>query len=352
MKDFGLTDLFQVLGQQQKTGVLNLQGEKKSVQVLFDKGMIVRTAFPSESGEESPLGKRLIRGGLISPENWKKAHPLRKEKGESLERVLVEQGWVSREDLSAALRLLTVDTIYSLFKWKGGNFQFETEEVSYDPEFIEPLNSEFLLLDVLRMVDEWPMIAERIPTFDLVLQRTHPLATLDTLTGTPWEKNRTFQMEVIYELIDGQRTIKEIIELSFLEEFETCKNLLVLMDAGLVERSTVVREKTKKHIRLPSIHLPSFRIGRDIHLGKILLNVSAFFLVVILGLFLFSHLMVNRGDGFPVRAKERQSWMAFRRALQPVEEKKITNARNVFYIEENRYPLHPEEMMQKGLLIK
>lgn len=113
MKDFGLTDLFQVLGQQQKTGVLNLEGEKKSVQVLFDKGMIVRTAFPSESGEESPLGKRLIRGGLISQEDWKKAHQLRREKGESLERVLVEKGWVSREDLSAALRLLTVDTIYS-----------------------------------------------------------------------------------------------------------------------------------------------------------------------------------------------------------------------------------------------
>ncbi len=352
MKDFGLTDLFQVLGQQQKTGVLNLEGEKKSVQVLFDKGMIVRTAFPSESGEESPLGKRLIRGGLISQEDWKKAHQLRREKGESLERVLVEKGWVSREDLSAALRLLTVDTIYSLFKWKGGSFQFEAEEVSYDPEFIEPLNSEFLLLDVLRMVDEWPMIAERIPTFDLILQRTNPLATLDALTGTPWEKNRTFQMEVIYELIDGQRMVKEIIDLSFLEEFETLKNLLVLMDAGLIERSSIVPEKTKKHLRLPSIHLPSFRIGREIHLGKILLNVSAFFLVAILGLFLFSHLIVGREDGFPFRAIERQNWKAFRSALQPAEKKKIANARNVFYIEENRYPLQPEEMVQKNLLIK
>jgi hypothetical protein len=28
LKEFGLTDLFQVLGQQQKTGVLNLQGDE------------------------------------------------------------------------------------------------------------------------------------------------------------------------------------------------------------------------------------------------------------------------------------------------------------------------------------
>jgi hypothetical protein len=352
LQDFGLTDLFQVLGQQQKTGVLNLQGEKKSVQVLFDKGMVVGTAFPSETGDENPLGRRLIRGGLISQENWKKAGQLQKEKGGSLARVLVESGWVSREDLSAALRLLTVDTIYSLFKWKAGTFQFEAEEVSYDPEFIEPINSEFLLLDVLRMVDEWPMIAERIPTFDQVLQRTHPLATLDALTGTPWEKSRTFQMEVIYDLIDGQRTIKQIIELSFLEEFETCKNLLVLMDAGLVEGSTVVPEKTGGRIRLPSFHLPSFGIGRKIHLGKILLNAVAFFLVAVFGLFLISQLVPARGGGFPLGTQEHQSWIAFRDAIKPAEEKKIANARAIFYLEENHYPLHLEEMVKKGLLTR
>ena len=352
MNDFGLTDLFQVLGQQQKTGVLNLEGEKKAVQVLFDKGMIVGTAFPSESAEESPLGKRLIRGGLVSQENWKKAVQLGKEKRESLARTLVEQGWVSREDLSAGLRLLTVDTIYSLFKWKSGSFQFEAEKVSYDPEFMEPLNSEFLLLDVLRMVDEWPMIAERIPSFDLVLQRTHPLATLDALAGTPWEKNRTFQMEAIYGLIDGQRTIREIIELSFLEEFETCKNILVLMDAGLVERGTLAPEKNQKQFRFPSFHLPSLRIVGKIHLGKILLNVCAFFLVAIFGLFLFSRLIADRGDYLPFQTKERQKWIAFRSAVQPVEEKKIANARNVFFIEENRYPQNLDEMVRKGLPAK
>jgi hypothetical protein len=30
-----------------------------------------------------------------------------------------------------------------------------------------------------------------------------------------------------YDLIDGQRPIREIIELSFVEEFETCKNLIL-----------------------------------------------------------------------------------------------------------------------------
>ncbi len=57
LKEFGLTDLFQVLGQQQKTGVLNLQGDEKTVQVFFDKGMIVKVEFPEERGQKSPLAE-------------------------------------------------------------------------------------------------------------------------------------------------------------------------------------------------------------------------------------------------------------------------------------------------------
>ena len=164
---------------------------------------------------------------------------------------------ITKEDLSAALRLLTFDTIYGLFKWQGGTFRFETKPVSYDQEFVEPLNSEYLLLDVLRMVDEWPMIAERLPSFDMVLQKINPMATLDILAGTPWEKSRTFQMEVIYDLIDGQRAIKEIIDLSFVEEFETCKNLINLMDAGLIELDFGQREEREaKGRKIPGDQTP------------------------------------------------------------------------------------------------
>ncbi len=183
-----MTDLFQVLGQQRKTGILNLEGDKKAVQVLFDEGLIVGVAFPGDTGEETALGRRLIRGRVISAENWHRAYQQHQENLAGLEKVLVSNGMVTKEDLTAALRLLTVDTIYGLFKWKGGNFRFETKPVSYDHEFVEPMNSEFLLLDVLRMVDEWPMIAERLPSFDIVLQKLNPMSTLDVLSGDPLGK--------------------------------------------------------------------------------------------------------------------------------------------------------------------
>jgi hypothetical protein len=337
LKEFGLTDLFQVLGQQQKTGVLNLQGDKKSVQVFFEKGMIVRVEFPEETGEEIALGRRLIRGGLISAENWRKAYQQHEENLVGLEKVLVGCGLVTKEDLSAALRLLTVDTLYGLFKWKRGNFRFETRPVSYDPEFVEPMNTEFLLLDVLRMVDEWPMVAKRLSSFDMVLQKINPMATLDLLMGTPLEKNRTFQMEVIYDLIDGQRAVKEIIDLSFVEEFETCKNLILLMDAGLIESTAGIVKKEPGG-------------GKKSRVAKHLADAGAYLLVGISALLLFFQFTAARLSNFPFTHGEWQGWHVLQDSVRKVYEVKARTAREVFFLEENRLPKDPSEMVSRGLL--
>ena len=332
-----MTDLFQVLGQQRKTGILNLEGDKKVVQVLFDKGQIVGVAFPGESGEETALGRRLIRGRVISAENWHRAYKQHKDNLVGLEKMLVSNGMVTKEDLTAALRLLVVDTIYGIFKWRGGSFRFETKSVSYDHEFVEPMNSEFLLLDVLRMVDEWPMIAERLPSFDIVLQKTDPMATLDALVGTPWEKNRTFQMDVIYDLIDGQRSISEIIELAFVEEFETCKSLILIMDAGLVESTSIKAKKARRE-------------KRKFQGAKYLGNAAAFLLVVIFALLLFSQFAATRLVDFPLTDGERQALHTVRDSESKVHDLKIKNAAQVFFLEENRYPKNLSEMRERGLL--
>jgi hypothetical protein len=333
LKEFGLTDLFQVLGQQQKTGVLDLQGDEKSVQVFFEKGMIVRVEFPEETGEDIAFGRKLIRSGLISAENWRRAFQRHEENLIGLEKVLVSSGLVTKEDLSAAIRLLTVDTLYGLFKWKRGNFRFENRPVSYDPEFVEPMNTEFLLLDVLRMVDEWPMVEKRLSSFDMALQKVNPMATLDILTGTRWEKNRTFQMEVIYDLVDGQRSVKEIIDLSFVEEFETCKNLILMMDAGLIEPSGVKVKKEKES-------------GKGRHLA----DVGAYVAVGVLTLLLFFHFVENRLPHFPYGDEELQAWQRVHDSLKKVQEVKWKNAREVFFLEEGRYSQSPAELVRQGLL--
>jgi hypothetical protein len=340
LKDFGLTDIFPLIGQQQKTGVLTLEEDTKSkrvVQILFDKGLIVGTAFPSEPPDDPSLAKRLIRGGVLSEEKWKKAYNQQKEELISIENALLNTGMVVKEDLVAALRLLTFETFYDLFKWKGGLFRFETKEISYDPNFIEPIPSEHLLLDILRMVDEWPMIAERIPTFDIVLKKSDPAATLDDLTGTPWEKKRMVQMDVLYDLVDGRRTVQQIIDLSFIGEFDACKNLLVLMDAGMVEPVTLGVSTEKKKKIMPLLHL------RD---------VTAYLLLGLLASFLAYQLSITRWAEFPFTQKEHQRLLEIQATLRKIETLKTMNAREVFFLEEGRYPTNPSEMVNRELLTR
>jgi hypothetical protein len=300
--------------------------------------MIVGVAFPSEPEEEPVLARKLIRGKLITPEDWKKAYEQHQEGLLGIEKVLAQSEMVKKEDLTAALRLLTFDTIYGLFKWKGGTFRFENRPVSYDPELVEPLQSEYLLLDVLRMVDEWPMIAERLPDFDAIPRKTNPSAALEALNGTPWEKNRSFQMEVVYDLIDGYRSVREIIDLSFVEEFETCKILLLMIDAGLVEPlpTAIPQQEKKKRFRI--------RVPQN------LANPGAYLLAGIIALLLSFGLITTRLSHFPLSRNEVQGWRVFQESLKKVQEAKIKNAREVFFLEKSRYPKDIDEMAREGLL--
>ncbi len=281
------------------------------------------------------MGKRLVRGGLLTPEAWKKAFTQHREELVGLESVLAKNQMVRNEDLGAVLRLLISETLYGLFKWNGGKFRFEAREVASDPHLLEPINAEFLLLDVLRMVDEWPLMADRIPTSQMVLRKVNEMATLEMLAGSAWADKRSFQMEVIYELINGQRTINDIVDQGFVGEFETCKNLITMMDAGVIEP-----------VGINPIHARR-NGGRS---KKILRNVGGYLLLGGLFLALAFQLIGVRGRTFPLSPQEYEGWKALRQPAEKMEGKKKENAAEVFLIEKNRYPFDKSELIKNGLM--
>jgi hypothetical protein len=295
----------------------------------------VGIAFPEETAETSPLGKRLVRGGLLTPEAWKKVFAQHREELGSLESALTKNQTVRNEDLGAVLRLLISETVYGLFKWTGGEFRFEAREVISDPHLLEPINAEFLLLDVLRMVDEWPLLADRIPTSQMVLRKVNEMATLEMLAGSAWADKRTFQMEVIYELINGQRTISDIIDQSFVGEFETCKNLITMMDAGMIEPVGINPVRDRRNG------------GRS---KKTLKNIVGYLLLGGLSLTLVFELVGIRGKFFPLSSQEYEGWKTLRQPVEKMEGKKREHAVEVFLIEKSRYPLDKSELIKSGLM--
>jgi tetratricopeptide (TPR) repeat protein len=80
-------------------------------------------------------------------------------------------------------------------------------------------------MEAARRIDEWAYISERVPTTAEVLVAT--VDTIDAGSSAPTGP-------AVFELLDGRRNVARIVELTGLSNFQVCKVLSQLLDAGAV----------------------------------------------------------------------------------------------------------------------
>jgi hypothetical protein len=251
--DFGIADIFQLIGQQTKTGELLLRSQSDEVRVYFHQGAVVR----AESSARPPnmlLGAMLLNAEVLTQQELDRALGEQKRTAKRIGAVLRELDLVGEEDVRAFCRLQMTETVFRLFTWETGDYEFEqTESVAIDAE-VEPVRSETILIEGLRMLDEWPLIRRRIPSYEVVVERLKPLPPpraedldldLDVFglsepkTGAnpaqpPPDADVGEHERIVYGLIEPGRTLAKLIHLSRLGEFETCRAVLALVSGGFV----------------------------------------------------------------------------------------------------------------------
>jgi len=259
-KDFGLADIFQLIGLQKKTGVLTMRGEAgRLVTVSFEKGMVV-FADEFQRTESERLGNVLLRTRLLSQEQLDRAMAAQKSTAQRLGHILIEQQLISQQSLAAALQLQVKETVYQLFRWQEGSYHFSPEPVTFDREIYTPIPAEFVLMEGTRMIDEWPILEKKIPNFQVVFERivravparpglSSPAKPgIDDLmdfdggepeapAATAFERGGEAlgpRENSILALIDGARTVRDLIDLGHFGEFETCKVLYGLLSLNLI----------------------------------------------------------------------------------------------------------------------
>ena len=174
LKDFGIADIFQLISHQSKTGVLHLHSKNKEVRISFVNGDVVRAESTTRKKRDL-LGAMLVRAEAISEAQLEQALEIQKRTLKRLGHILVERGFLKKEELKQFTHLQTTETVYKLFNWETGTYAFETEEVTYDKETVEPIRSENVLMEGFRMVDEWPMIRKKINSFEMCFKRVKDL---------------------------------------------------------------------------------------------------------------------------------------------------------------------------------
>lgn len=124
---FGVGDWLEILRAQRRTGELSITEDERRYGIHLVKGSIVGISSP-EAGE-SRLGELLIRRGLITPEQAKTAVTVHQETGRPVGDIVKSLGWVTGEDLSAALSTQVDERLTSLLGLRQPEGRFvETAE--------------------------------------------------------------------------------------------------------------------------------------------------------------------------------------------------------------------------------
>lgn len=233
LQDFGIADVFQLIGQQRKTGVLEFAGHGEQIQFLFDRGAIV-SAAPVGLWSHAALGEMLLRCGLLTRDRVEALRAECEASAQTLPGVAIARGWLEASELRQIEDLLTRETIFSVLRWQFGSFDFTAQEVEHDREFDSLLGAEQVLMDGLRMVDEWHSFAELVPSEDLVFQRV--LSFEEFRERASGESARYLAAsERVFSLIDGRLAVRRIIDLSLLGTFDAVRALANLHRARAIE---------------------------------------------------------------------------------------------------------------------
>jgi tetratricopeptide (TPR) repeat protein len=228
LKEASLPDVLQLLALGQKTGCLSIADRSNFGYIYFDKG---RICYASIVNRRDRLGEILVKHQRITSEQLDAAiHRQSKDRDKKLGEILVGMGVITQEDLERYIRVQIEESVYYLFTWTQGTFNFETDVRPERQDFLVNINPESLLLEGARRVDEWSLIEKKIPSFDLIF-------TVDKDRLAISEAALTETQQRILPLLDGARDIHQVIEDSGLGEFEIGKALYGLMTAGFVHRA-------------------------------------------------------------------------------------------------------------------
>ncbi|MCM2256189.1 MAG: DUF4388 domain-containing protein [Vicinamibacteria bacterium] len=258
IKDFGLPDIFQLIGLQRKTGTLTLKRDAEQVTVVFENGMVVASDTIGKRIEDK-LGHVLVKTGRLTRERLEEALAVQKQTLQRLGHVLVETGALAPKDLKAALAVQVQQTLFRLFRWKEGEYAFDsTDSVDYDRDNTNPMSADFILMEGIRMVDEWPIIEKKIPSMDLVFKSAVDPRLVELSGGSDdggldemfagmggdaakgaagpaaSKIKLTPDEHRVYQHVDGSNTVQQVVDSVGALEFEVCRTLFDLLNRNII----------------------------------------------------------------------------------------------------------------------
>ena len=161
-----LTDLLQFLAAARKSGTLKFDQGKITKQIYFKNGKIVGS---KSNDPREYLGQVLLHYGKVDEIQLKVAREIQRTTGAKLGEVLVEQGFLTEDDVLTILKTRTLDAIYDLFVWTDGDFEFYDDEPPPEDLLLIEVEPTNVIMEGIYRIDEFARYRTLVPTDRTIL---------------------------------------------------------------------------------------------------------------------------------------------------------------------------------------
>src|SRR5579875_1207563 len=152
LQTLGLQSILKMLALSGKTGTLFVHSGPETISIGLRKGQILAVR-ENESTQYDLLGMLCLINKL-DPPRAQSVREMAKGNMQVALALLVENNWMSRDEMQRRLEFAITQTISHALRWVNGRFSFHRQLIAMESR-MDPLDVDSVLLEALRQADEW-----------------------------------------------------------------------------------------------------------------------------------------------------------------------------------------------------
>lgn len=236
LKDFGITQLLNLINLARKTGTLYLEGGQNKAYLCFREGALV---YATVDGQELALLPLLQQSGKLTAEQARviAAHAAGKP-DRDVAMMLIQSGHIQQQEVVQSVRQHILHLVYRVFSWNTGTFRFEPAELPIQGKLVTSIALENVIMEGSRRLKEWERLQDELPSLEVALKFAEK-------PNTPLrDVNLTVEEWRVISFVNPRNTIQQIAQYNSMSEFQIRKIVYGLLQAGLVEMIRPPRQVT------------------------------------------------------------------------------------------------------------
>jgi hypothetical protein len=226
VRDFGLSEILQLIALQKKTGMLSITGEQTMV-IYFREGQVISTRDRRKLAAD-PFMDYILKYGFISAAEMERIQRIQAETNLDLTDILASEKKFSDDELRLIFAEQIQETIQEILTWPRSQYKFIIgSQVLQGVNSFGSFKVEGLLMESMRRIDEFPELQRIFPTENTIVKR---------LPAPAGGKVQIEELDdLIYDLLANPISIAELVPKARMSRFNTYEALKSLLEKGLLQ---------------------------------------------------------------------------------------------------------------------